>query len=564
MLSNREGAPGIEKARARGIAARVIPSKGLEREAYDKLVVAALREKNVDLVCLAGYMRLLSPYFVAAFPQSHPEYSSVAAAGVSRDWNRSARRSNTARNFPGCTVHFVDENLDAGPIVLQAVVPIEDADTPETLSERILREEHRIYSEAVRIVLEGRYRIEGPPRAQQSAASPGEKIVAAAKFQAGRRTARVSEEGRGGNHPRRRAEGEARTIRRRPASRCACIWAWIPTAPDIHLGHTVVLRKLKHFQDMGHTAIFLIGDFSAMIGDPTGPIRNAAAADARAGGRERENVSRAGLQNSRPRKNRSPLQQRMARENDEPRQWCASARTTAWRACSSARIFVRASKRTSRFPFTNCCIRCCTAYDAVALKSDVELGATEQKFNLLVAPRNPARVRAAFAGRADDADPGGARRRAQNVEEPGQLRGHHRSAGRNVRQADVDFRRADVVVLRAADGFCAAVIVRLREEVRTGVLHPMDAKMQLAHTIIAGFHGEEAAKKAADEFQRVSSRRAKRRTDDCRDAEIDPLANCSGSQCAGGRKLGLAASRSEAERLIKQGARRNRMAAHRE
>jgi phosphoribosylglycinamide formyltransferase-1 len=160
VLSNREGAPGIERARERGIEALVIPSKGLEREAYDKLVVAALRERNVDLVCLAGYMRLLSPHFVKAFPERilniHP---SLLPAFPGLESQRQALEHGA--KFSGCTVHFVDENLDAGPIVLQAVVPIEDSDTPETLSERILREEHRIYSEAVRIVIEGRYRLEG-------------------------------------------------------------------------------------------------------------------------------------------------------------------------------------------------------------------------------------------------------------------------------------------------------------------------------------------------------------------------------------------------------------------
>jgi len=160
VLSNREGAPGIEKARARGIATCVIPSKGLEREAYDKMVAAALQEKQVDLVCLAGYMRLLSAYFVAAFPSRilniHP---SLLPAFPGLESQRQALEHGV--KFAGCTVHFVDENLDAGPIVLQAVVPIDDNDTPETLSERILREEHRIYSEAVRIVLGGRYRMEG-------------------------------------------------------------------------------------------------------------------------------------------------------------------------------------------------------------------------------------------------------------------------------------------------------------------------------------------------------------------------------------------------------------------
>lgn len=160
VISNREGAPGIEKARAWGIEARVIPSKGLEREAYDRLVVAALREKKVDLVCLAGYMRLISPYFVGEFRNRilniHP---SLLPAFPGLEAQRQALEHGA--KFSGCTVHFVDENLDAGPIILQAVVPIEDRDTPETLAARILREEHRIYAEAVRIVLEGRYRIEG-------------------------------------------------------------------------------------------------------------------------------------------------------------------------------------------------------------------------------------------------------------------------------------------------------------------------------------------------------------------------------------------------------------------
>jgi phosphoribosylglycinamide formyltransferase-1 len=158
-LSNREDARGIEKARAFGIEARVISSKGLEREAYDKLVIAALQEKRVDLVCLAGYMRLLSPQFVAAFRNRilniHP---SLLPAFPGLEAQRQALEHGA--KFSGCTVHFVDENLDAGPIVLQACVPIEDNDTPETLAERILREEHRIYTEAVRIVLEERFRIE--------------------------------------------------------------------------------------------------------------------------------------------------------------------------------------------------------------------------------------------------------------------------------------------------------------------------------------------------------------------------------------------------------------------
>jgi phosphoribosylglycinamide formyltransferase-1 len=160
VLSNREGAPGIDHARARGLAVRVIPSKGLEREAYDRQVVSALRDADVELICLAGYMRLLSPYFVAAFPQRilniHP---SLLPSFPGLESQKQALDYGV--KFAGCTVHFVDENLDAGPIVLQAVVPIEDQDTEETLSGRILKEEHRIYSEAVKIVLAGNYKIEG-------------------------------------------------------------------------------------------------------------------------------------------------------------------------------------------------------------------------------------------------------------------------------------------------------------------------------------------------------------------------------------------------------------------
>ncbi len=160
VVSNREGTAGIEKARARGIETRVIPSKGLQREEHDRLVVAALQEKGVELVCLAGYMRLLSPLFVRAFPSRilnvHP---SLLPAFPGLEAQRQALEHGV--KVSGCTVHFVDENLDAGPIVIQATVAIRDDDTAESLSERILREEHRIYSEAVKIVLSGNFRIEG-------------------------------------------------------------------------------------------------------------------------------------------------------------------------------------------------------------------------------------------------------------------------------------------------------------------------------------------------------------------------------------------------------------------
>jgi len=160
VISNRPDAPGLQRAEARGIPARMIPSKGLQREVYDRQVAAVLQEYNVDLICLAGYMRLLSPYFVATFPQKilniHP---SLLPSFPGLEAQRQALEHGV--KYTGCTVHFVDENLDAGPIIVQAVVPVLDTDDEHTLSDRVLKEEHRIYSEAVKIVLEGNYRIEG-------------------------------------------------------------------------------------------------------------------------------------------------------------------------------------------------------------------------------------------------------------------------------------------------------------------------------------------------------------------------------------------------------------------
>lgn len=160
VISNRDGAPGLALAEARGIKAKAIPSKGLAREEYDRLAVEELRQTNVDIVCLAGFMRLLSPYFVAAYPQRilniHP---SLLPSFPGLEASKQALEYGV--KFTGCTVHLVDENLDAGPILAQAIVPVRDEDTDETLSARILAEEHRIYTEAVRLIVSGKYRIEG-------------------------------------------------------------------------------------------------------------------------------------------------------------------------------------------------------------------------------------------------------------------------------------------------------------------------------------------------------------------------------------------------------------------
>jgi phosphoribosylglycinamide formyltransferase-1 len=160
VISNRTEASGLASARARGLNAVSLPSKGLDREIYDRQVIAELEKNQVDLVCLAGYMRLLSAGFVRAFPHRilniHP---SLLPAFPGLDAQHQALDHGV--KITGCTVHFVDEDLDAGPIVIQAAVPVLDGDTVESLSARILTEEHRIYSEAIRIVLSGSWRIEG-------------------------------------------------------------------------------------------------------------------------------------------------------------------------------------------------------------------------------------------------------------------------------------------------------------------------------------------------------------------------------------------------------------------
>jgi phosphoribosylglycinamide formyltransferase-1 len=160
VISNRAQARGLETALARGLNAVCLPSKGLDREVYDRMLAAELHRYDVDLVCLAGFMRLLSAGFIREFPDRilniHP---SLLPSFPGLDAQHQALAHGV--KITGCTVHFVDENLDAGPIVIQAAVPILDLDTEETLSARILQQEHRIYSEAIGIVIAGKYRVEG-------------------------------------------------------------------------------------------------------------------------------------------------------------------------------------------------------------------------------------------------------------------------------------------------------------------------------------------------------------------------------------------------------------------
>jgi phosphoribosylglycinamide formyltransferase-1 len=172
VISNKSDAPGIATAQRRGLNAVVIPSRGKPREEHDRAVVAALNQHNVDLVCLAGYMRLLSPWFVQQFPRRilniHPSLL-PAFPGLEAQEQAFAYGVKVS----GCTVHFVDEELDHGAIIVQKTVSVLDSDDEHTLAARILEQEHIAYTEAINVVLGGKYDVEGRRLRELSQKSEG-------------------------------------------------------------------------------------------------------------------------------------------------------------------------------------------------------------------------------------------------------------------------------------------------------------------------------------------------------------------------------------------------------
>jgi tyrosyl-tRNA synthetase len=323
-----------------------------------------------------------------------------------------------------------------------------------------------------------------------------------------------------------------------------------PTAPDIHLGHTVVLRKLKHFQDMGHTAIFLIGDFSAMIGDPTGQSETRPPLT-------REQVD-ANAQTY-----LAQVYKILDREKTEVRynsEWLGKMSSyDVVRLCGHyrlARMLEREDFRSrldKNLPISvhELLYPLLTAYDAVALESDIELGATEQKFNMLVhreIQREYGQAPEIVLTMPILVGLDGERKMSKSLgnyvgitEAPGQMFGKLMSISDELMWSYYDL----------LTDFGPHVILRLREEVRTGTLHPMDAKMQLAHSIIAGFHGEDAAKKATEEFQRVFRDRQAPEEAPRRSFPIHVWPYRLSWLIA---EVKLVESRSEADRLLKQGA----------
>jgi tyrosyl-tRNA synthetase len=322
-----------------------------------------------------------------------------------------------------------------------------------------------------------------------------------------------------------------------------------PTAPDIHLGHTVVLRKLKHFQDLGHTAIFLIGDFSAMIGDPTGRSETRPPLS-----REEVNAN-AETYLAQVFKLLDP-QKTEVRYNSE---WLDKLSSyDIVRICghySLARMLEREDFRSrleNHQPISvhELLYPLLTAYDAVALKSDVELGATEQKFNILVhrdiqraygLPGEVALTMPILVGLD------GQRKMSKSLgnyigitEPPAEIFGKLMSI-----PDDLMWTYYDLVTDRTPSEIAA-----LKTDVATGVAHPMDVKMRLAQEVIAGFHGGEAARKAAENFQRAFRDRQAPA-----EAEIQRIPQSPPKKLVALlAELKLAPSKAEAGRLIEQGA----------
>ena len=166
VVSNLPGAGALERARRAGVPTEVLPSKGVERDAYDLRLVEVLRAHRVDLVCLAGYMRLVTPAFLRAFgpaARGCPRVVNVHPGLLPSFPGLHAQRQcvEYGARFAGCTVHFVDEGTDTGPVIVQAVVPVRPGDSEETLAQRVLEQEHRIYPQAIQWFAEGRLSVEG-------------------------------------------------------------------------------------------------------------------------------------------------------------------------------------------------------------------------------------------------------------------------------------------------------------------------------------------------------------------------------------------------------------------
>src|SRR5580692_3169652 len=321
-----------------------------------------------------------------------------------------------------------------------------------------------------------------------------------------------------------------------------------PTAPDIHLGHTVVIRKLKHFQEMGHTAVFLIGDFTAMVGDPTGQSET------------RPPLSREQV-NANAQTYLEQVFKILDRDKTEIRynsQWldklssydivrlCAKYRVARMLEREDFRKRLAEQQPISVHEFLYPLI---VAYDSVVLEADVELGATEQKFNLLMGreiQREYGQESQVCMTMPILVGLDGQRKMSKTLgnyvgitEPPNEIFGKMMSI-----PDDLMWSYWELVTDRTPREIAA-----LRKEVAAGALHPMAAKMRLAREVIAGFHGDDAARKAADNFQRIFSDRQAPEEAPTKKVPLGPAKKLTALLV----ELGLVPSKNEAIRLVEQG-----------
>src|SRR5437588_18626 len=435
LISNRTDAGGIEVAQGLGLEAVVIPSKGKAREDHDREVAARLQQQSIDLVCMAGYMRLLSPWFVKQFPHRilniHPSLL-PAFPGLEAQEQAFAYGVKVA----GCTVHFVDEELDHGPIIVQKSVPVLDSDDEQLTY---------IKKGSVEIIREPELR----SKLERSLAS-GKPLRIKAGFD--------------------------------------------PTAPDLHLGHTVLMRKLKHFQDLGHTVIFLIGDFTGMIGDPTG-----------------RSATRPPLSPEEIMRNAKTYMTQVYKILDSFKtevrfnsEWFNKVKSEDWiRLAAKVTIsqmleredFHKRFQEEKPIAMHELLYPLVQGYDSVALKADVDLGGTDQKFNLLMGRE----LQRAYGQESQVVLTMPILEGLDGVQKMSKSYGN----AIGIKEAPLEMYGklmsiSDEMMWRYYELLTDVQMSEIERMQREA--HPMEAKKKLAWRIVADFHSPETADKAAEDW----------------------------------------------------------------
>ena len=453
-------------------------------EAFDLELAALLEQHDVHLVCLAGFMRLLSPGFIARFAgrivNVHP---SLLPAFPGQHAQRQALEHGV--KVTGATVHLVDEGLDSGPIVMQEAVPVLDADDVESLSARILAAEHRLYPRAVAALLPG-YRLSGrrllfESRSMSTKLGPDEALAYLGKGCVDIVTPEALKTKLG--------RGKPLTVK----------VGFDPTAPDLHLGHTVLIRKMKHFQDLGHRVIFVIGDFTGMIGDPTGRSK-----------------TRPPLTREQIEANAETYRQQVFKILDPAkteirfnREWLGALGSDGFvRLAATYNVARMLERRDFRQRYESgqaisiheFLYPLAQAYDSVALNADVELGGTDQLFNLNVGrdimPSYGLEAQVVMTTPLLEGTDG-VEKMSKSLDN---TIGVTDPADAVFAKVSEHFRRADVALLRPAD----RPLDRPRSRPKRPSDEPMQSKLALAQRLVADLHGSQLRPRVpSQEWRRV-------------------------------------------------------------